>query len=583
MASQKEIAHKIKLLPDSLANQIAAGEVILRPASAVKELLENAIDAQARRITVRIEHGGKQRIQVIDDGIGMDEVDARMSLERHATSKIASAEDLWRIQTMGFRGEALPSIAAVARIEILARTAAQTIGTRVVAEAGKVISQESASCEVGTTVTISNLFYYTPARKKFLRADHTEFNYIQEEFIRVALAHPDRTFSLIHNDEEIYYLLPGTLRQRIVQLFGKKWQKNLVTIEEKSPFGNISGYVAHPDVPRTRRLRTYLYVNRRYIKHPHLAYAIRKAYISMKGETAAAPFYVLLLDVSPDKVDVNIHPAKTEVKFHDEKSLFSFIYSTVRQRIASAALGEQLMFDEEEMQRALEKIEFEKQTSTAPKQASDPADATKSASSTSDQSTLPIDNDSASSSSTSPQALWVLDGMALVRMRRHTLLVDLQRALETYHFHQLNREVADIPSQALLVPEFVNLLPEEMTLLKPMQKWLERMGFDLDEFGELSYIVHAIPAPLGQWGNAQSFIQKAIEKYRETTLPEESARLRHGVAAAWADIAIPHLSPSETEAILAYLWSTPEAEVTPDNRRIYQAITADHLRLLLDK
>ncbi len=586
MASQNATQSKIKLLPDALANQIAAGEVIVRPASVVKELMENAVDAGARRIVVRAEEGGKRLIQVSDDGVGMDEVDARMCLERHATSKIAAPEDLWNIRTMGFRGEALPSIAAVARVEILTRTAEQSVGTRVVVEGGRFVRQESAVREPGTTVTVTQLFYYTPARKKFLRADHTEFGYIQEEFTRIALAHPHLGFTLIHNDEEIYHLLPGTLRQRIVQIFGRKWRKNLVEISEESPFGRLTGYVAHPDVPKTRRPKTYLYVNRRYVKHPHLAFAVRKAYMALKGESASPPFYVLFIEVAPDKVDVNIHPAKTEVKFHEEKALFSFIYSTIRQRVASAALGEQLMFDEEELQRAFEKLEVEKQrqaaagASEAPPVPEETADAPPPPPK---EEGLPLNDADGAAPAPRRHPITVIDEMAVVRLPQRAVLVDLRRAVEAVRFRRLSQaEGAPTASQSLLVPEFVNLLPEEIEVVRRLVPTLRQVGFDLDEFGELSFIIHAMPAELHGVASAQELFRKMVEKYWDSSV-DDAAKPAHAIAAGWAEVTAARLSASDIEELLALLWTYPELERTPEGLRVFRTVGGADLRLLLDK
>ena len=586
MASKKDAArHQIRLLPEPLANQIAAGEVILRPASVVKELLENAVDAQARHITLRIEEGGKKFIQVSDDGIGMDEVDARMSLERHATSKIQSTEDLWNIRTMGFRGEALPSIAAVARIEIVTRTREQTTGTRVVVEGGELVRQEPAAREPGTTVTVTHLFYYTPARKKFLKSDHTEFNHVQEAFIRVALAHPDIAFSLIHNDEEIYHLLSGTLRQRIVQLFGNRWEAHLVEIQEESPFGNLSGYLMHPRAAVTRRTRNYLFVNRRFVRHPHLSYAIRKAYAELAGkESPASPFYVLFIDVPPDTVDVNIHPSKTEVKFHNENTLFSFLYSTARQRLATAALGSQLLFEEGDLQRAIEQVISERATHPPAAVESESA-ALPAVEETPPTEALPLEEAEATpaASPTPAMSLFLIEGIGLVKLKNRTLLVDFQRALEQQFFLMLTDEEGSVPSQQLLVPEFVNLLPEEMPVVQTMLPVLRAAGFDMDEFGDLSFVLHALPAALHGRVSGLDFVRSAVTAFEEIQASDDAERARRAVAHAWGRHRVAAFDAEQAEELLAAIWSDPRMAATADGRSISRPLHPKDLRLLLDR
>ncbi len=581
MASEKTASrHPIKLLPEPLANQIAAGEVILRPASVVKELLENAIDAEAQHITLRIEEGGKKLIQVSDDGIGMDEVDARMSLERHATSKIHTPEDLWSIQTMGFRGEALPSIASVARIEIITRTREQTTGSRVVAEGGELVRQEPAAREPGTTVTVTNLFFYTPARKKFLKSEHTEFTHVQEAFIRVALAHPEVAFSFIHNDEEVFHLVAGTLRQRIIRIFGARWEKHLVIIEEKSPFGNLTGYLMHPRATAGRRTRNYLFVNRRFVRHPHLSFAIRKAYADLvPKDSPASPFYVLFIEVPPTEVDVNIHPAKTEVKFHNESALFSFLYSTVRQQLARATLGNQLLFEEGDLQRAIEQV-------IARRQEEKPEAATTITSEveeTPQEASLPLDDAPASAPPASLRSpVFLMEGMGLVRMKNRTVLVDFQRAFEQQFFLMLSRHQAAPPMQQLMVPEFVNLLPEEMPPARALMPILRAAGFDIDEFGELSFVVHGMPAILHGTVAAQDFIKAVLGAYEEIQDPDEERRKRRAVARAWAVHRTPSLTSDQAEEILAALWSDPEMSRAADGTAIFRPVTPHDLRLLLD-
>ena len=308
----------IRLLPDSIANQIAAGEVIQRPASVIKELLDNAVDAQATEINVIIKDAGKTMIHIQDNGSGMSPTDARMSLERHATSKLRKAEDLFDIRTMGFRGEALASIAAIAHLEIKTRRAEDQIGTRILVEASVVTVQEGCQCPVGTSVIVRNLFYNVPARRKFLKSDQVEMRHILDEFHHLALAFENIQFKLYHNEQEIYSLPAGSLRNRIINIFGKKINEHLVPVEEETNYVNFAGYIGKPKLGKKSRGEQFLFVNRRFIRSSYLQHAVKSAYEDILPADQY-PFYVLFLDINADKIDVNVHPTKQEIKFEDER------------------------------------------------------------------------------------------------------------------------------------------------------------------------------------------------------------------------------------------------------------------------
>ena len=322
----------IHLLPDSIANQIAAGEVVQRPASVVKELLENSIDAQANNIQLIVKDAGRTLIQVIDDGMGMSATDARMSFERHATSKIRTADDLFSILTMGFRGEALASIAAIAQVELRSRRMIDEVGTMIRIEGSEIKSQESVSCTKGTNFQVKNLFFNVPARRNFLKSNPVEMKHILDEFQRVSLAHPDINFTLYHNDIEVYNLPAGKLSRRIVDIFGKAYREQLASCEEETPFVNISGYVGKPESAKKGRGEQFFFVNKRFIKHNYLHHAILSAFESTIPE-GSSPFYVLFIEIDPSHIDINIHPTKTEIKFDDERAVYAIIRSTVRRAI----------------------------------------------------------------------------------------------------------------------------------------------------------------------------------------------------------------------------------------------------------
>ena len=338
----------IHLLPDSVANQIAAGEVIQRPASVIKELVENAIDAEACNIHVLVTDAGKTCIQVIDDGKGMSETDARLSFERHATSKIREASDLFALRTMGFRGEALASIAAVAQVELKTRLEAEELGTKLVIAGSKVESQEVVSCPKGSNFSIKNLFFNIPARRKFLKANSTELSNILTEFERIALVHPEVAFSLYSNDSELFNLPVSSLRQRILAVFGKKLNQQLLSVDVNTTMIKISGYVAKPETARKKGAHQYFFVNGRYMRHPYFHKAVMDAYEQLIpiGEQIS---YFLYFEVDPANIDVNIHPTKTEIKFENEQAIWQIISAAVKESLGKFNAVPSIDFDTEDM------------------------------------------------------------------------------------------------------------------------------------------------------------------------------------------------------------------------------------------
>ena len=333
----------IQLLPENIANQIAAGEVIQRPASAVKELLENAADAGATRIQLVVTDAGKALIQVIDNGRGMSETDARMAFERHATSKIRQIDDLFRIHTMGFRGEALASIAAVAQVELKTRRPDDELGTHLEIENSKVVFQEPCSCPAGTQISMKNLFFSVPARRNFLKNNAVEMRHIIDEFIRVALAFPGIAFSLQSNGQEVFHLEPGNTRQRIIQLLGNNYQSKLVSVTEDTDYMNIRGYVGKPETARKTRGDQYFFVNNRFIKSAYLNHAVNTAFENLLPKDSF-PTYILYIEVDPSQVDINVHPTKQEIKFEDEKIIYAFVQAAVKHALAQFSVAPSLDF-----------------------------------------------------------------------------------------------------------------------------------------------------------------------------------------------------------------------------------------------
>jgi DNA mismatch repair protein MutL len=336
----------IKLLPDSIANQIAAGEVIQRPASVVKELLENSVDAGATNIQLIVKDSGKALIQVVDNGKGMSETDARMSFERHATSKIMNADDLFRIRTMGFRGEALASIAAVTQLEMKTRSADREVGTDIVMEGSNVKRQEVCAMECGTTISVKNLFFNVPARRKFLKSDAVEMRHIIDEFQRVALVNPEIDFRLYHNDQALFQLPVSNTRQRIIGILGKSYNEKLVPLEEATDLVNLTGFVGKPEAAKKSRGEQFLFVNGRYFKSPYFHSAIQKAFEGLVPQ-GHHPSYFIYFDVDPETIDVNIHPTKTEIKFEDERSVYAILRSTVKRSLGQYHVSPSIDFEPE--------------------------------------------------------------------------------------------------------------------------------------------------------------------------------------------------------------------------------------------
>lgn len=333
----------IQLLPDSIANQIAAGEVVQRPASVVKELMENAIDAKSRNVKVIIKDAGKILIQVVDDGCGMSETDARLSFERHATSKIRSSDDLFSIYTMGFRGEALASIAAVAEVELKTKREQDELGVFLCMAASQLTTQEPNACQNGTSIAVKNLFFNVPARKNFLKSNAVEMRHILDQFHRIALAYPDINFSLYHNDTEVYNLYAGKMVNRITAIFGKNYRDKLAFCQEETPLIKIKGYIGKPENAKKTRGDQFFFVNNRYIRHSYLHHAVMNAFEGLIASDTH-PFYVLFIEIDPVHIDINVHPTKTEIKFDDERTVYAIIQAAVKKSLGSHNLTPTLDF-----------------------------------------------------------------------------------------------------------------------------------------------------------------------------------------------------------------------------------------------
>ncbi|MBE8719862.1 DNA mismatch repair endonuclease MutL [Sphingobacterium pedocola] len=544
----------IQLLPDSVANQIAAGEVVQRPASAVKELIENAIDAGAHRIKLIVREAGKALIQVIDDGSGMSLTDARLCFERHATSKIRKAEDLFAIRTMGFRGEAMASIAAISQVELKTRREADELGTIIQIEGSKVIDQYPESLSTGTSIAVKNLFYNIPARRNFLKSNSVEMRHIVDEFQRVALAHPEIFFSLHSDGNEIFHLTAGTLKHRIVHLFGNNYNQRLVPVEEETTIINVSGFVGKPEFAKKTRGEQFFFVNKRFVKDPYLHHAIMNAYEEILPADSY-PLYVLFIEIDPSKIDINVHPTKTEIKYEDEKAIYAILRSAVKRSLGRYNIAPSLDFNQETSftnfitQKPLDEIQmptisfnpnfnpFESDYSTAASRSNSYAVGLEKKTGipqnwdtlyqiTEQESAkqlplLPFDKDQADdknilTSESRKQFFQVHNRYIVSQIHSGFLLIDQQAAHERILFEQYKEQLDQNKgsSQQSLFPQTVELSVGDFELMTDLLPELHTLGFQLRPFGKTTYIVDGIPADLGNNVNEAKIIEQLLEDFK---------------------------------------------------------------------
>ena len=586
----------IHLLPDSIANQIAAGEVIQRPASAVKELIENAIDAEADNIQVIIKDGGRTLIQVIDNGKGMSETDARMAFERYATSKIQTANDLFALHTLGFRGEALASIAAVAQVELKTRREDDETGIRIQIAGSKVEKQETIAVNAGSNFSIKNLFFNIPARRKFLKSNETEFKNILSEFERVALVYPQIAFSLRHNDTEVFSLPVSGLKQRIIYLMGKKMAQHLLPVDIRTSYITISGFIGTPASSKPRTAAQYFFVNGRYMRHSYFHRAVTLAFEPFIPP-GNHPNYFIYLEVEPASIDVNIHPTKTEIKFEDEQILFQILSSAVKEAIAVPGLE----FDREE---AIDMpVYTEGQPPSEPPQISlrpdynpfkehafseyvpknwdqlyGEADKAYNETPFLAASFLPADS---RSTFTVQEVLQFKDRYLIISLKSGLAVIDQRRAhiriLFDDFLHRMNRQQG--ASQKLLFPEEIAFTPQEATVLPYLLDDLAFIGFDLVDTGDNSYSINGVPAGLEN-KNPIETLQTMVDKALETGC-EVHEEIREALALSLAQkAAIPYgknLSDNETQTLIAQLFASSSPNYTPDGKVIVSVFSEDEL------
>lgn len=592
----------IHLLPDSIANQIAAGEVVQRPASAVKEMLENSVDAGAKSIKLVIREAGKSMIQVIDDGKGMSVTDARMSFERHATSKISSFDDLLKIRTKGFRGEALASIAAVAQVELKTKRSEDELGVQINIEASEVKKQEPITTSVGTSMCVKNLFYNVPARRNFLKSNPVEFKHISEEFHRLALAHPDIAFQFVNNDQDVYKLDAGKLSKRIVQLFGKNYQQQLIPCEEDLPSIKVEGYVGKPQFAKKTRGEQYFFINRRYIKNAYLNHAVTRAFEGLLKEDYF-PFYVLNIEMDPAMVDVNVHPTKTEVKFTDDRTLYGVIHSAVKQSLASYNVTPSLDF-ETDVNFGQFAVQGAERSSTSKQDRAYGSFKTIDAGKkiehweklyeevgqeeqrSIDQASREIVTQSTIRSSEVPESpekgekgSFELHGEYLLRQVKSGMMVlDKSAALERIFFEKINKSTSSA-SQSCLFPQQVSLSNSDYALVMELKSEIQSLGFEYEPMGEQMIVIQGVPSDLAPCNEKEVFeglLEQFKQNVKSLTLPKKES-LQRALAKRIATIKGKKMSGEETEHIIDQLFACKQPNYTPGGKPTYVLISLDKI------
>ena len=615
----------IQLLPDSIANQIAAGEVVQRPSSVVKELLENSIDAEATQIQLIVREAGKTLIQVIDNGKGMSETDARMCFERHATSKIRTSDDLFKIRTMGFRGEAMASIAAVSQVELKTRRSTDELGTMVRIEASELKAQEAISTPEGTNLLVKNLFYNVPARRNFLKSNPVEMRHIIDEFQRVALSNPDIAFSLYHNDAEIYNLPSGKLSRRIVDLFGKSYREQLAPCEEETSFVTVRGFVGKPQFAKKTRGEQFFFANNRFIKNSYLNHAVMSAFEGLMPE-GSHPFYVLFIEIDPVHIDINVHPTKTEIKFDDERTVYAIVQAAVRKSMSQHNLAPSLDFDTN-INYSNQFFSFNNAptpTSTAVPSKMNQADFdserpfAKPEMSSREKSNLSnwnklyegldntvesfeqkrveqssfnfrneedypesqpftlkskandlLDSRPLRSSQDSDATTFQIHNRYIIsQVKSGMLLIDQRAAYERILYEKFVQYLQknNGTSQQLLFPSTIKLTPADFHLLVEIQDEVRNLGFDLSVIGHDSFIVNGIPADSPD-ENEQALIEGLLEQFKrnesELHLDRVENLARSMAKRSAGRFGMSRLSNQEMNTLVEQLFATSNPSYSP--------------------
>ncbi len=588
----------IQLLPDSVANQIAAGEVIQRPASVIKELVENAVDAGAQHIHVIVVDAGRTSIQVIDDGKGMSETDARLAFERHATSKIRQATDLFALHTMGFRGEALPSIAAVAQVELLTRLKEEEIGTRLQLAASKVVGQEPAACPVGSHFKVENLFYNVPVRRKFLKSNATELNNILTAFERIVLVYPEIAFTLHSGESELMNLRSGSLPQRINDVFGKRYAQDMLPVEVKTEAVTISGFVGKPEAARKKGAHQYFFVNGRYMKHAYFHKAVMNAYDRLIGDGMQPPYFIYF-DVAPADIDVNIHPTKTEIKFENEQMIWQILSAAVKDAIGRFCEVPSIDFDTvgrpdipayNPQQPVIETPHVSYNPSYNPFKT--PASAPVNMAPAAPRVPFPAQPAVSADTQQEPPSLFDMSETVsapallaekspihyqykgrylMTAVKSGLMIIDQHRASVRILFEKYRSQKSEqmLVPQRVLFPEAIQFTRAEAAQLETLLPQLTTMGFELSPLGGDSFAVNAIPS--GVDGDPVALVRSIVDDAmgggqagQGTGADKLALSLARAVAVPYGQI----LSNEEMEGLTNQLFACSNVNYTPDGKAI---------------
>ncbi len=598
----------IHLLPDSVANQIAAGEVIQRPASCLKELVENSLDAGATRVQVIVRDAGRTLLQVIDDGIGMSEMDARLAFERHATSKIREAQDLFSLRTMGFRGEALASICAVAQVEMTTRRKEDETGTLLEIHGSDVVRQEPCSCPTGTNIKVSNLFFNVPVRRKFLKTDQTELRNLLTEFYHIVLVYPKVSFTFVHNDEILMELPAGSEKQRIEAVFGNPkrnvYTSAFVDINTETELVSIHGFVVKPE-NATKKSEQYFFVNGRYMRHPYFLKAVQTAYSGMLPNDYQPSFFIYF-DIAPEAIDVNIHPTKTEIKFADEQTIFQILMASVREALGKFTLAPQIDFD---TSGTIDIPTPQTRPVTQPQVTIDPSynpfharhsyteqqrpvnhweslyeglKNERSHSELNDGMSASLNDDLLHPEDVSSCPLWQYAGKYILLPTSHGLLLINQRRAHTailYHQFMEQLSMTQGAMQQLLFPEVLVLPPDEMVLVTNLLPDLRAIGFDIEQLSPDSFSIQGLPAQLANQ-SAVLILQDIIHNVRERGA-DTQREWREQIAAALAENgAIPYgkpLSEEEMRELVTKLVELPQYQRTAKGKTIVSLLSDEEI------
>jgi len=598
---------KIKILPESVASKIAAGEVVQRPESVVKELLENSIDAQATHITLKIKAAGKTLIQVIDDGIGMSEEDARLAFYRHSTSKISDVDDLEKITTLGFRGEALYSIASVARVEMKTKTQEMELGTQIIVEGGKIIEQNQVHCEKGTNIIVKNLFFNVPARRNFLKSNATEFKHIYDTFQRLSLSYTNLRFTFIDDEKLVVDLPQSSLEKRIQFYFGESFLDSLIPVNFEKDGFSISGYIGAPHFAKKTKGQQFLFLNNRYVVNKSVSHAVYRGYEHLieKGEF---PFYLLFINLDPKRIDVNVHPSKLEVKFDDENLVYSSVYSAVKDALSTKDFTPQLALNELDDFTSQTRIKnpvvnphsfIAKEIYGQPKKnfAGTETEITRTNQSERDElftdldivektkqliNSLSFEKSDEKDEAVVTRQVWQLHNKyILTPIKNGLMIIDQHIAHERILYEKAIQSIENsIPlSQQLLFPQTVELSKPDFELLIELKDYFEKIGFDLKPFGKSTIIINGIPQDVKQ-GKEKEVLLEILEMYREfalTNVTEEKENLAKSFACKSAIKAGDPLTEKEMISLIDNLFATKIPYVCPHGRPVFIKLTIDEL------